>query len=251
VAGFRYLLKDVNPDGLKTALCAVIFFAVSVPVDLFLPRGLINGSCSALKFRRYGISIGRLQRHRIQIAQKLCWKVCAYRRKAKCVQVARATNLEQALRKFCRCLAVAVTVSLSSACVVFPVPRDITPEISGTLLNDGVPVTGSEIVLIASSPPSNDARKLPEGVRQASTVTDRNGRFTLGPLTEVKMVHPHYGDELIAYSLLIRHKEKQYVGYSSSGTGLISGKIDGTCDLAEPKAFGNAVRYCDHNRLKK
>ncbi|GAB2186239.1 hypothetical protein [Roseibium sp. LAB1] len=149
-----------------------------------------------------------------------------------------------------RTIAAIALGAATSACVVFPVPRTVAPEVSGVLLNDGMPVANAEIELVAALAPSDASKDNPPGSRHAVTRTDANGKFKVGPLTGVKTVHT-YGDELLGFYIVIRAGNKELIGFSDSGTGSVPSKISGSCDLAKAHKLGNQVTYCSQNRLQK
>lgn len=149
-----------------------------------------------------------------------------------------------------RTLAAIALGAATSACVVFPVPRVLAPEVSGVLLNDGMPVANAEIELVAALAPSDASKDNPPGSRHAVTRTNADGKFKVGPLSGIKTVHV-YGDELLGYYLVIRAGSTELIGFSDSGTGSVPSKISGACDLAKAHKVGNQVTYCDHNRLEK
>ena len=140
-----------------------------------------------------------------------------------------------------RIIAAVMLAAATSACV-FPVSRDRAPEISGVLLKGGVPVENAQIELVASSPLKDASSQPAETPRRAVTRTDANGRFKVGPLRGVKMVHL-IGDEMLQVHLAIRVGHEDFVGLSDSGTGY-SATWDVVCDLSKPKKVGNLVTYC-------
>ncbi|MBN9672793.1 hypothetical protein [Roseibium aggregatum] len=138
----------------------------------------------------------------------------------------------------------------TSACVVFPVPHIVAPEVTGVLLGNGMPVENAEIVLVASLALRGAASEIPDGSRRAVTRTDANGKFKVGPLIGTKVVHT-FGDELLGYYLLIRVRGDELIGFNRSEIGSVRPKITGSCDLAKPNKDGSDVTYCDHYRLQR
>ncbi|TYC79917.1 DUF4198 domain-containing protein [Stappia sp. BW2] len=149
-----------------------------------------------------------------------------------------------------RAIAIIALGAAASACVVFPVPRVIAPEVSGVLLNDGKPVANAEIELVAALAPSDASSEIPPGSSHAVARTDANGKFKVGPLTGVKTVHT-YGDELLGFYIVIRAGNKELIGFTYSEIASVPSKLSGVCDLAKARSVGNQVTYCDHDRLEK
>lgn len=131
------------------------------------------------------------------------------------------------------------------ACVLFPVPHDLAPKISGTVLVNGVPVEGAEVVLVRSYLSTADATQFSEDQRSISTRSDASGRFAVGPIKTVKIVHM-FGDELLVYALVIRHNGQSLLGFRDTGTGSAGGPFSVTCDLARPTNLDGAKTCCEH-----
>ncbi|ASP35749.1 hypothetical protein [Labrenzia sp. VG12] len=137
----------------------------------------------------------------------------------------------------------------TAACVVFPVPHRLAPKVSGVLLENGEPVADAKIVL-AVVPFSANAPQSADGAQKVTTRTDSLGRFELGPLRSVKIVHAAYGDEIAPlFALSIETNDQRYTGFR--GEAGVLGHITGTCDLARPVKQGNEDFACDHGLVKK
>ncbi len=143
-----------------------------------------------------------------------------------------------------RLLASFAVCGVLPACVLFPVPHDLAPKISGVVLENGVPVEGAEVVLVRSYLSTVDATQVSKDQRSISTRSDSSGRFAVGPIKTVKVVHM-FGDELLVYALVIRHNGQSLLGFRDSGTGSAGGPFSVTCDLARPKKYLDSTIYCE------
>lgn len=112
--------------------------------------------------------------------------------------------------------------------------RTYAPKVSGTLIQDGKPVANAEIILTASFTAA-----------KASTRTDSEGRFLVGPLSEAQFVRRVVGDRVYVFKLDIRVTEEQtYLGLEGRGMGDPPNDLGVACDLSNPIRQGRSVSYC-------
>jgi hypothetical protein len=130
-------------------------------------------------------------------------------------------------------LALAIIISLI-ACVPTISHRTYAPKVSGTLIQDGGPVANAEIILSASFTAA-----------KASTRTDSEGRFLVGPLSETQFTRRVFGDRVYVYKLDIRVAEEQlYLGLEGRGMGDPPNDLEVDCNLSNPIRQGKSVSYC-------
>jgi len=121
-----------------------------------------------------------------------------------------------------------------TACAPIPNRRTFAPAVAGTVVRGGVPVANAEVLLTTRF---SDA---------AATVrTDADGRFRLGPLSEMRVMKTLLGDPLYEYTLKIRVAgEEEHLGLAGHGMGNASKELTVTCDLSKPIGQGKSLRYC-------
>lgn len=120
------------------------------------------------------------------------------------------------------------------ACVPYPNRRYFAPEVSGVVLRDGAPAAGAEVVLTTRFSKS-----------AATARTDADGRFKLGPLSELQFTKTLLGDPLYIYALTIKVAGgAEYRGLEGRGMGYPPRELAVTCDLSRPLGQGQALSYC-------
>lgn len=121
-----------------------------------------------------------------------------------------------------------------TACVPFPNRRDFAPEVSGAVIRNGLPLSNAEVLLTTRFS------------KAAATVrTDADGRFKLGPLSEMRFTRTVLGDPLFEYVLTIKVAgEAEYRGLAEHGMGSAPKELPVTCDLSQPIGRGKSLRYC-------
>jgi hypothetical protein len=110
------------------------------------------------------------------------------------------------------------------------------PPITGSVFSGGVPLANAEIVLTGRF--TNHI---------ATTRSDGQGHFKIGPLTVVEFVQWLMGDPLFGYSLNFTVDNQTYLGPSESSVGYVPTKIEVNCDLSHPISTGwRAPVFCSH-----
>ena len=122
---------------------------------------------------------------------------------------------------------------LMTACV--PVPHRLchAPEISGIVLDDGVPVQGAEIRLSAGPDRS-----------QPVVLTNRDGSFEVGPISELRVFLPTFGNRFYFYTLEIEVSGDRYTD-EDYGRGFGCGNTVLTCDLSPTSRPSSNVCWPD------
>ena len=128
--------------------------------------------------------------------------------------------------------------SILVACVPYPNRHYFAPTIIGVVRNGDNPVPNAEVRL---SGEFTD--------KDSITVTDSNGRFKIGPLTEMRLSVVLIGDPLYGYSLHIKLGDKEYTGISENLIGYSLKDIVVACDLSKPIQVGKRQVFCSHNKL--
>jgi hypothetical protein len=124
-----------------------------------------------------------------------------------------------------------------TACVPIPNRHYFAPEVSGVIVRNNVPAANAEVRL---------ASKFSE---TAATVrTDVDGKFKLGPLTEMRFTRTVLGDPLYEFILSIKVTgEEEYRGLAVHGVGYAPEQLQVTCDLDKPIRQGKSLGYCSRD----
>lgn len=122
------------------------------------------------------------------------------------------------------------------ACVPIPNRRTYAPLVAGTLVRNGAPVAGAQMLL--------SARFFGAA---ATAKTDAQGRFKLGPLSKLRLTRSVLGDLLYEYALKIKVPgEEEVSGLTGHGVGYPPEDVQVTCDLSRPVEQGRSksIVYC-------
>ena len=123
-----------------------------------------------------------------------------------------------------------------TACLPAPHRVYLAPRISGTVSRDGEPVAGAQLRLRAT------------GTEQvASTITDADGRFDLGPLSELALTTSLLRDPSYAYVLELSAAGSDYPGLTQNEEGFAPPLLPLDCDLARPRGSAADVHYCERH----
>ena len=129
-------------------------------------------------------------------------------------------------------LSLALTLLLA-ACLPAPHRMYFTPRFSGTVSRDGEPVAGVQLRLRAS------------GTEQlANAVTDTDGHFVLGPLSELALTTSLLRDPSYGYVLELNADGRDYPGLTQSEEGFAPPLLPLDCDLARPRGSAADLHYC-------
>jgi len=121
-----------------------------------------------------------------------------------------------------------------AACVPFPNRRFFSPEVSGTVARNGMPVAGAEVVL---------STRLSKAV--ATARTDAAGQFKLGPLSELQFTKSFFGDPIYGFTLKIKAAgEEERPGLAFQAMGYAPDTAHVACDLGLPLGQGKSARFC-------
>ena len=131
---------------------------------------------------------------------------------------------------------IVVASLLVAACVPVPHHHYFAPQVTGFVLNGGVPVANAEIVLTGRY--TNHT---------ATMRSDGQGHFKIGPLAELEFAQWLMGDPLFGYSLNFTVDNQTYLGLSESSVGYVPTKIEVKCDLSHPIGTGRTPVFCSHS----
>ena len=132
-------------------------------------------------------------------------------------------------------ISVLLSLALSlSACLPAPHRVYLAPRISGTVSRGGEPVAGARLRLSAT------------GTEQvASAATDADGRFDLGPLSELALTTSLLREPSYGYVLELSADGRDYPGLTRSEDGFAPSLLPLDCDLARPRGSAADVHYCE------
>ena len=135
-----------------------------------------------------------------------------------------------------RALLIAVSILSLMGCIPAPHRHYFAPKISGSVNADGIAVAKAEVRLSA------------HGTHEVvHTLTETQGHFVIGPLTEFQLTRGVIGDPGYFFVLRIKADGKEYLGYDQGIIGYSPEAVDLTCDLARPIKVGEQIKYCAHN----
>ncbi len=121
-----------------------------------------------------------------------------------------------------------------AACLPAPHRMYFTPRISGTVSRDGEPLAGVQLRLRAS------------GTEQlANTLSDVDGHFELGPLSELALTTSLLHDPSYGYVLELSADGRDYPGLTQNEEGFAPLLLLLDCDLARPRGSAADVHYCE------
>ena len=121
-----------------------------------------------------------------------------------------------------------------AGCLPVPHRMYFTPRISSTVSRDGEPVTGVQLRLRAS------------GTEQLATaVSDADGHFELGPLSELALTTSLLRDPSYGYVLELSADGRDYPGLTQNEEGFAPPLLPLDCDLARPRGDAADVHYCE------
>ncbi|MBI5595299.1 MAG: hypothetical protein HY928_04335 [Elusimicrobia bacterium] len=121
-----------------------------------------------------------------------------------------------------------------NACVPFPNRRLCAPEVSGTLVRAGVPVSGAEVLLSAVF--TEDT---------AAVLSDGAGKFKLGPLSKLHLTKSVLGDPLYRFSLRVKVPGGgESLAFEGSALGAPPGPLVLYCDLERVGVRSGRPGFC-------
>ncbi|MFH1724188.1 MAG: carboxypeptidase-like regulatory domain-containing protein [Elusimicrobiota bacterium] len=134
-------------------------------------------------------------------------------------------------------LIVLVAALAHTACVPYLNRRCYAPEVAGAIIRNGVPASNAEVLL------TTNFSKV-----TATARTDADGRFKLGPLSEMHFTKTVLGDPLYDYVIIIKVAGgEEYRGLTVHGMGNAPQELSVTCDLSQPIGKGKSLSYCSQN----
>ncbi len=136
-------------------------------------------------------------------------------------------------------LAVALGSALLSGCVPVPSFHYFAPAVSGTVLRQGLPVAGAQVVVSSR-----------HGQERQIGFTDDEGHFALQPLREFQLTTPVMGDPTYAFRVEIAVGGQDYRGYSEGRVGDAPSALKIECDLARPRplVLADGEYHCSKTR---
>ena len=130
-------------------------------------------------------------------------------------------------------LVLALTLGLA-ACLPVPHRQIFAPRISGAVSRGGEPAAGVQLRLRGS------------GTSQiATTVTDADGRFALGPLSGLALSTSLLRDPAYGFVLELSADGRDYPGLIHNEDGFAPPLLPLDCDLARPLGSDTDVHYCE------
>jgi hypothetical protein len=135
-----------------------------------------------------------------------------------------------------RVLLIAASMLSLTGCIPAPHRHYFAPKISGSVNADGIAVPRAEVRLSA------------HGTQEVvQTLTETQGNFAIGPLTEIQLTRGVIGDPGYFFVLTIKADGREYLGYDQGIIGYSPETLNLTCDLARPIKWGEQIRYCAYN----
>ena len=111
-------------------------------------------------------------------------------------------------------------------CAPIPHHRDVAPKIDGSITYDGTPQSNKTIVLSIDRKEScND--------EDTKTITNRDGRFSIGPITKLFYMKFYLGDPYTSWKLCVKDNNRYKVIAQQNGTGFSLQKLNMKCELTK------------------
>lgn len=114
----------------------------------------------------------------------------------------------------------------ASACIPLPATHYHAPQITGVLLEHGQPVVDAEVRLISVHTTTETFI--------STTRTDTSGQFSIGPITNVRIIGFPLGDPIYNYELTMKSGGQNFRGIDYHNIGFMPHELRIFCDLSMP-----------------